>query len=368
MDYDVPLRVLLIDDDEDDYVVIRALLSEIKDFTYELSWFPKLDEAKIAVQDPSYDACLLDYRLGNTNGLDFLLEPNGKGCNFPFILLTGYGDREVDLKAMKSGASDFLVKSNLNSQVLERSIRYAIYRKKAEALIVMQDRMSSVGLLASGLAHEIGTPMAIIRGRAELLVTQSERSEQVTENATVIIKQIDRITKLVTSLLHLARGEKSETLGAMLFNKALEEVLELLQHEFRTYEITLKNELPADIRISVTGNKGSLHQVILNLLVNSIHAIKDAKNSGRTQNHFIRIFVESVASRWVLRIEDSGCGISKANLQNLYKPFFTTRGVGVGTGLGLATSYNIVESWNGKLSAVSQEGVGATFSISLPKG
>jgi signal transduction histidine kinase len=361
------LHVLLIDDDEDDYVVIKEFLAEVKDIRYKLDWVADIEKAKHQVLDPTYDVCLLDYRLGESNGLEFLSNAVQKGCKIPFVLLTGYGDREVDLKAMKSGASDYLVKANLSSQLLERSIRYAIYRKKSEAQIIVQDRMASIGLLASGLAHEIGTPIGVIRGRAELLATQALGNETIKSNATIIIQQIDRITKLVKSLLNLARGEKIENLGAVNFNLPVEEVLELMQHEFRKHDIILKNELPSNVRISVVAQIESLNQVILNLLINSIHAIESARKAGRVQGHFIRISAHATETQWIVNFEDSGCGISKTNLRNVSKPFFTTKEIGSGTGLGLATSYSIVESWSGKVSVESEEGVGTTFSIALPK-
>jgi signal transduction histidine kinase len=347
------LHVLLIDDDEDDYVVIKEFLAEVKDIRYKLDWVADIEKAKHQVLDPTYDVCLLDYRLGESNGLEFLSNAVQKGCKIPFVLLTGYGDREVDLKAMKSGASDYLVKANLSSQLLERSIRYAIYRKKSEAQIIVQDRMASIGLLASGLAHEIGTPIGVIRGRAELLATQALGNETIKSNATIII--------------HLARGEKIENLGAVNFNLPVEEVLELMQHEFRKHDIILKNELPSNVRISVVAQIESLNQVILNLLINSIHAIESARKAGRVQGHFIRISAHATETQWIVNFEDSGCGISKTNLRNVSKPFFTTKEIGSGTGLGLATSYSIVESWSGKVSVESEEGVGTTFSIALPK-
>ncbi len=360
------LKILLIDDDEDDYFVIKNLLSEIKDTKYQIDWVNHFDKAKVFLKDPSYDACLLDYRLGEKTGIDLLQEGLNSASNFPFILLTGFGDREIDLKAMKTGASDYLVKANLNSQLLERSIRYAIYRKKTEAQIIVQDRMASVGLLASGLAHEIGTPIGIIRGRAELLKTQSSSPEVKTTSDT-IVGQIDRISKLVKSLLNLARGTKVENLGAVGINKPIEEVLELMQHEFRKNNITVHNELPSDMRMAVVAQAEPLHQVILNLLINSVHAIETSKKSDSTRDHFIRIVENHNDQSWTINIEDSGCGISKTNLSSLFKPFFTTKEIGLGTGLGLATSYNIIKSWGGSISVKSQEGQGTTFSITLPK-
>ncbi len=363
----VSLKILLIDDDEDDYFFIKDLLSDIKDTPYQLEWVGDFNKAKQAVLDPSFDVCLLDYRLGENTGIDLMAEAISKGCKFPFILLTGYGDREVDLKAMQSGASDYLVKANLNAQLLERTIRYTIYRKKSEAQIIMQDRMASVGLLASGLAHEIGTPIGVIRGRAELLKGQASNQDAVNKTADIIIGQIDRISKLVRSLLNLARGTRDANLGAVGINKPIDEVLDLMQHEFRKNNINVKNEVPPDMRLTVLAQAEPLHQVILNLLINAVHAIESAKKSGRSDGHFIRISARSNDAKWVLNFEDSGCGIPKNNMPNIFKPFFTTKDIGVGTGLGLATSYSIVESWGGVISVSSQEGKGTIFSITLPR-
>lgn len=360
------LRVLLVDDDEDDFFIIKELLSEISDTKYVLEWVNNYSVAAKAVIDPGFDVCLIDYRLGEKTGIDLIVDAINKGCKSPFIVLTGYGDREIDLKAMRSGASDYLVKANLSSQLLERSIRYAISRKRSEAQIIMQDRMASVGLLASGLAHEIGTPIGVIKGRAELLRTQTS-DDGVKRTVDIIVAQIDRISKLVRSLLNLARGTVTENFGAVGINKPIEEVLELMQHEFRRHSITVKNELPNEVRLAVLAQAEPLHQVFLNLLVNSVHAIETAQKNGIQKEYFIKISAELTNKDWIINFEDSGCGIAKINLGNVFKPFFTTKDTGVGTGLGLATSYSIVESWGGEISVRSQEGSGTTFSVKLPK-
>jgi signal transduction histidine kinase len=101
--------------------------------------------------------------------------------------------------------------------------------------------------------------------------------------------------------------------------------------------------------------------------VNSVHAIESALSLGRTGPHLIRISTQDVEDRCILSIEDTGCGISEKNMKNLFKPFFTTKEIGLGTGLGLATSYRIVESWGGKVQVESQEGIGTIFKISFPK-
>ena len=120
------LRVLLVEDDEDDYVIIRDLLSEMERF--ELEWVIDYDDALRAIEREEHDVCLLDYRLGERSGLELLREASGRGCKTPIILLTGQGDREVDLEAMQAGAADYLVKGQIDAPLLERSIRYVFTR------------------------------------------------------------------------------------------------------------------------------------------------------------------------------------------------------------------------------------------------
>jgi len=127
------LRVLLVEDDEDDYILTRGLLSEIKGWRFELEWINNFAAGLEAMARSQHDVCLVDYRLGAENGIALLRAALERGCQAPIILLTGQGEREVDLEAMKAGAADYLVKGGVNSGLLERSIRYAIERQRAAA-------------------------------------------------------------------------------------------------------------------------------------------------------------------------------------------------------------------------------------------
>lgn len=129
------IRVLLIDDDEDDYILTGAWLSEIEGATFELDWVSTYDAALEAIGQSQHDVYLLDYRLGGRNGLELLREAIANGCSSPIILLTGQGDHEVDIEAMKAGAADYLDKSQIGAPLLEHSIRYAIERKQTEQKI-----------------------------------------------------------------------------------------------------------------------------------------------------------------------------------------------------------------------------------------
>ena len=127
---DAPVRILLIDDDEDSFIITRARLSEIPDETFELFWIPAYEAALEAIRRQEHDVYLLDYQLGARDGLELLREAIAGGCTAPIIMLTGQADHEVDLRAMKAGAADYLVKDELNTNRLERTIRYAVERQR----------------------------------------------------------------------------------------------------------------------------------------------------------------------------------------------------------------------------------------------
>lgn len=363
-------QILLIDDDEDDYVNIGDLLKEITRDQYKITWKSSYGDGLEALQKNKFDACLLDYRLGAQTGLDLLKETYKIGISCPIILLTGHGDLELDLQAMQVGASDYLVKAQLTPQLLERTIRYAMKHaldmeeiKENKAQILQQDRLASLGLLASSLAHEIGTPLGIIRSRAQLVEKRSVANEANRQDMITIVNQIDRITKLVNSLLHLAREKQSNVAAAVDLNLVIRDILNLIQHELDRKGILLEATVPDGT--FVKAESGPLGQVFLNLLINSVHAIEEAKKQGRIDGHHIKLTVENKLDSVDILAEDTGCGIPEKNLSQLFKPFFTTKDIGSGTGLGLATSYKLVESWNGSISTQSKENVGTIFKIHL---
>jgi diguanylate cyclase (GGDEF)-like protein len=129
------LRILLVDDDEDEYILIKTLLgdhsylsTEIEQVSYQLDWVSTFEEALESFQSDPHDVYLVDYQLGDKNGLELLEKAIHNGCKAPIIMLTGQGNYQVDVAAMQAGAADYLVKGNIDSQLLERSIRYAVER------------------------------------------------------------------------------------------------------------------------------------------------------------------------------------------------------------------------------------------------
>lgn len=246
------------------------------------------------------------------------------------------------------------------------SLRDITERTTLEAQVLQQDRLASVGLLASGLAHEIGTPLGVMRGRAELMGYDPQASEATKSGAQIIIQQIDRVSHLIRNLLKLARGQEVEQLQKVHVLSLIEDLRDFLSHELKKQKTDLQIELPSHLEVMAVYT--SLFQVVLNLLVNALHAIQE--RHAQLGLHFdgvIRIYAEEKGPYWEVHIKDNGTGIREENLHQLFTPFFTTKDVGKGTGLGLATSYKILQAWGGFLSVNSEFGKGACFTIHLKK-
>ncbi len=140
------IRVLLVEDDEDDFLITQELLAEISCQRFQLDWAKNFEAGLEAMIRNQHDLTLVDYRLGAQNGIQLLRTALERGCLLPVILLTGLSEHQIDLEAMKAGAADYLVKDRLDSDALERSIRYALQRQRAALLAAAeQTRLAAFG-------------------------------------------------------------------------------------------------------------------------------------------------------------------------------------------------------------------------------
>lgn len=236
------------------------------------------------------------------------------------------------------------------------------YRKEMEAKIAQQDRLASIGLLASGLAHEIGTPLGVIRGRAEFLTMQAD-NPAVQKYMEVIVNQIDRISKLIRSLLRISRSQGDVRIEAVSISAVIEEVLSLVGGKVKSDGIEIVVNIPTSLQVSADYNH--LEQVLLNLVMNAAQAIHKAIKDGRAASHQITIQVTQRSKKIALLIQDTGCGIPPENMKKLFKPFFTTKAVGEGTGLGLAIVSQLLHEMGGEIYTESTVGMGTVFTVLL---
>jgi PAS domain S-box-containing protein len=218
------------------------------------------------------------------------------------------------------------------------------------------EKMASIGLLAAGVAHEVNTPLAGISSYTQLLRQQVEPDDPRAGILEKIEKQTFRAAKIITNLLNFARAGTSETQGLDV-NQLLQDVLSLVEHQLQHAHIQVRRELAPDLP-RIRGNDNRLQQVFFNLVLNA----RDAMPKGG----WLAIQTRARGPEVVIEVRDTGDGIRREDLKRIYDPFFTTKGVGRGTGLGLSVSYGIVREHGGTISVESAPGKGTTFEVALP--
>ncbi len=231
-------------------------------------------------------------------------------------------------------------------------------RVTLETQLAQADKLSSIGLLAAGVAHEINTPLAVISSYAQMLAKQLRGDARLGPVLDKITQQSFRAAEIANGLLNFSRTSTTEFRSTDL-NQVVRDTLSLLEHQFKTAQIVVDLDLVDELP-PIHGNPGKLQQVFLNLLLNA----KDAMpGGGRLRiSTLVNGHVEAV-------ISDSGAGIAPENLKRIYDPFFTTKNIPGdrrGTGLGLSVSYGIIQEHAGKIHVESAIGAGTTFHLEFP--
>lgn len=244
-------------------------------------------------------------------------------------------------------------------------------REAATAQLRHADRLTTVGKLASGIAHELGTPLNVVGGRARLIVDREVEGAEAVDSARIIAEQAERMTKLIRQLLDFARPPalhkapiNVSTLGAR--------ICELVATIARKGNVELVPP-PFDESLRTLADDGQLTQVLTNLVVNAIQAMPAVGGkvwmTGRVVTQTPPPYVGGGSRAWMaIDVRDNGAGMDDATRERIFEPFFTTKAVGDGTGLGLSVSWGIVREHGGWIDVASTPGAGATFTVYLPLG
>ncbi len=230
-----------------------------------------------------------------------------------------------------------------------------------EAQLIQSEKMAAVGTLVSGVAHELNNPLTSIAGLSELLLEQPPGAQVERRHLHVINEQAERAGRIVRDLLTFSRKGPAEKAPVDLGDVA-QRTVHLLAYELRQREVTAVTTIAAHLP-PVVGDRYQLQQVVLNLLSNAAHALSTLP-PGRERR--VELSVAAEGGRVVLRVADTGPGLTPEVKAQMFSPFFTTKAPGEGTGLGLFVSYGIAEAHGGSLTAESRPGEGATLVLSLP--
>ena len=229
-------------------------------------------------------------------------------------------------------------------------------RVRLEDQLVENDKLTSMGLLAAGVAHEVNTPLAVISSYSQLLRKQLSTGDEKNKLMDKIIKQTFRASEIVNNLLSFSRTNATDFVELDV-HQVVAETVSMLEHQLKNSGIEVEREFSAEAPLAF-GNAGKMQQVFLNLFLNS----KDAMADGGT----LRIRTDTADAKLRIWIEDTGSGITGENTKKIYDPFFTTKAAGKGTGLGLSVSYGIIQEHGGNIFVESEPGRGTTFRLELP--
>ena len=244
-------------------------------------------------------------------------------------------------------------------------IRDVTERRSSELQLLQAEKMSSIGVLAAGVAHEINNPMTSVAGYAEALQRRFREDQSLAGDLRlldfpkyldVIVREVYRCKGIIDSLLSFSRKSEGK-FGRVDLNEIIGEVLELVRHKGREGKIELSEDLSIPLPF-VDGDASALRQVFLNLILNALQAIEDMGS--------VRIETQAVGSQVVVKVVDTGVGIAPDILDQIWNPFFTTKVVGKGQGLGLAVTYDIIKKHHGEINVHSTVGQGTEFIVSFP--
>ena len=385
------IRVLVIEDSQTHLQLIRGMLSRTKGAAFAVEAYQQLSTGLSRLGEGEIDVILLDLTLPDSEGVESFERVAAQAPDLPIVVLTGVDDEEVALSALHSGAQDYLIKGQIDGNLLARSLRYAIERKNAELeverardelelrveqrtaeLREMQEasrlqqeelahvsRLNTLGEMASGIAHELNQPLMAVTGFSDvclqLLDSNNSDRGQLKELLTDIASESQRAAEIIKRLRKLVTKRPTQKLRCDL-NELVKETVSLLDKQARaSFELNLSNDLP-NVRV----DRVQIQQVLLNLTTNALQAM--ASCSGGPQQLTIRTGTDK--GTVFVEVSDTGAGLSTEDFDRLFQPFFTRKPNGLG--LGLSISRSIIEAHSGELTARRNTGRGMTFLFTLP--
>jgi signal transduction histidine kinase len=363
--------VLLIEDDEEDFILLEKMLGKVPNMRYRVLWEQRFEDGLAHLQQADHDICLLDYRLGLLSGIDLVQEARRQGYTRPMIVLTGVGTGDIDIQALQAGADDYITKDLLQGELLYRLIRYAIERRKSEQererllreQLLRDDREARRNEFIGMVVHELKTPLSSLKGYSQLMARHCGRTGDIqgSHMASRMDMQVNRLTGLINDLQDVNHIEG----GRLRLHESVFDVDDLVKNIVADIQLTTEQHtivIVGQAHATIRGDRERVGQILTNLLTNAIKYAPDSKE--------ILVKLRSDTQSVTISVHDFGPGISKDHQARIFEPFYRTEEANVsktpGLGLGLAIVAELVERHHGKISVESEEGKGTIFCFSLP--
>jgi signal transduction histidine kinase/cell division protein FtsL len=274
-------------------------------------------------------------------------------------------ERDDELGALGGRFNDMM---NYLREAREKEAKATAARVATENHLRRAEKLATIGQMAAEIAHEVGTPLNVIGGRARTLARKAAEPADVQKNAEIIAVQVDRITKIIRQVLDSARKSRPSA-GEIDVLKTVRSTLEFVEENLKQHAIQVEVHSEPGVR-PIPGNPDEIQQVCLNLIMNAIHAMPDGGKLGVNLEYVIRrkegLDLAQPSPYLMLAISDTGPGVPEADRARIFDAFFTTKEPGEGTGLGLPVSHGIVKDHDGWMEVGDQPSGGAVFRVFLP--
>ena len=366
-------RVLLVEDDEDDFILTSEYLNQLTSHSFEIDWVTNPTEALEQLNLGKHDICLLDYQLGAYNGLTVLERASENGCSIPIIMLTGQSDEALDQSALAAGAVDYLVKSEMTTARFARAIRYALARQEIEnerlERINAETQNQSKDRFLAHLSHELRTPLTSILGYTEILLN-SNKAPNAEPELNIILNNGQHLLGLLNNVLDLSKiavGKLEYNFSTINVDSFIADIFCLMQVHAADKGLTLKMHAKNALPLQIYSDPVRLRQVLINLIHNGIKFTETGQVT-------LTIWTEFINEQELMKfsVADTGQGIPEHMLGNIFKPFeqvedFISRKE-QGAGLGLSICTELVQHMGGSITVNSVVNQGSEFVFSVDPG
>ncbi|MBI1892577.1 MAG: HAMP domain-containing histidine kinase [Candidatus Rokubacteria bacterium] len=368
---DRPIKVLLIEDDAGDARLIEEMLAEATGAAFALVWADRLSAGLEHLTQGGIDIALVDLSLPDSLGLHTVVKIHSHASGVPMVVLSGLDDETVAVEALQMGAQDYLVKSQVDSHLLARSVRYAIERHRvlAELEQVREHQLQTKNQFLSHVSHELRSPLTAIHQFVTILLDglAGDISSEQREYLEIGLRNVNRLRNMIDELLEVGRAEAGRlTVDPRCISLAepIVETLGTLRPGAEAKGISLSADIPGSLP-SVYADPARVRQILTHLTDN---AIKFTPEGGA-----VTIRARGAKEQpgvLCVSVEDTGCGISPERTERIFERFYqeanTAEGSRKGLGLGLYISQELVTRHGGRIWVESQLGNGSVFSFTLP--
>lgn len=403
--------LLVIDDDE---TTLRLLTRALEKEGYIVYSATNGKDGLNIIENKKIDVLIVDIQMEGLNGIEVLERAKRMYMDIEGIMVTGHRDQELAIQALRAGALDYIIKPvhmeelylsiqkaieniNLNrnrlyrnrelkitseiinkmNEELERKIEERTEKLKAtQGQLFQTSKLATLGEMAAGLAHELNQPLAAISLISHHLMKLSARDKLTNETLAVSLQDVENSVKRMSQIIqHIRTFARQDTMKFISVNipETINYALNLLGEQLRLHEIEVVRQFNGDLPC-IHGEPYQIEQVWINLITNARDALDDAGKNWKEEREGYQkrleigiTFVESGDDKSiVVSFHDNGVGMTAAQQEKMFEPFYTTKEVGKGTGLGLSIVFGIVESHKGRIEKESEEGKGTTLRVIFP--